>query len=70
MAREVIAMAEEIDYLREQNMRLAEYEQKYHELLGDSLAHSQTMVGNTIKMLLVPGVAEAFKANATREPLP
>jgi hypothetical protein len=47
--------------------RLKDYEKKYNTLLNDSLSHSKAMVGNIVKTLMVPGVAEAFAANAKPE---
>lgn len=67
MAQDIINMQEELEYLRGRVAELEEVEKKYNKLVYSSLEHSQQMVGNTIKMLLTPGVAEAFAENANSE---
>jgi hypothetical protein len=66
-ARQILSMENKIMNLTMENERLAGFEKKYNDLMSDSLSHSQRMIGNTVKMLLVPGIAEAFQKNAKAE---
>jgi hypothetical protein len=66
-ARQILSMERKINDLTVENERLAGFEKKYNDLMSDSLSHSHAMIGNTIKMLLVPGIAEAFQKNAKTE---
>lgn len=66
-AYQVIEMHERIRDLEFENERLRRFEHDYNELLNDSLAHSQAMIGNTLKLFLTPGVVEACQANKTFE---
>jgi hypothetical protein len=64
-AYQVIEMNERIRDLEVENERLRRFEHDYNELLNDSLAHSQVMIGNTLKLFLTPGVIEACEKNKT-----
>jgi hypothetical protein len=64
-AYQVIEMHERIRDLEIENDRLRRFEHDYNELLNDSLAHSHTMMGNTLRLFLTPGVVEACQANNT-----
>jgi alpha-beta hydrolase superfamily lysophospholipase len=64
-AYQVIEMHERIRDLEFENNRLRQYEHDYHELLNESLAHNQAMMGNTLKLFLTPGVIEACQSNKT-----
>jgi hypothetical protein len=64
-AYQVIEMQNRIVDLEIENERLRKYEFDYNELLNDSLAHSQVMIGNTLKLFLTPGVIEACQENRT-----
>jgi hypothetical protein len=64
MARQIVDMDDELRYLRAENGRLKKYERKYNELLGESVRHGETMMGNMIQILLTPDVSEAFLRNA------
>lgn len=44
--------------------RLKEYEQKYFDLLSESIKHGQDMMGNILMLTLTPGVPEAMQAYA------
>ena len=58
-ARQVIDMQETLDWQTDEISRLLEIEKKYKALLGESLEHSQTMVGNMFKLFTTPGVLDA-----------
>jgi hypothetical protein len=64
-AYQVIEMNERIRDLEFENERLRRFENDYNELLNESLAHSQAMMGNTLKLFLTPGVIEACQENRT-----
>ena len=66
-AKQILTMNSKLISQAMEVERLRGFEKKYNDLMNDSLKHSQTMVGNTIKMLLVPGVTEAFAKNAKAE---
>jgi hypothetical protein len=59
-AWQVIEMDREIKALRAENAALLKTKADYDSLLDSSLQHGQRMMGNTLKMLLTPGVSEAF----------
>lgn len=69
-AYQVIHMDRKLQHLEDENERLRAVEVEYHKLLDSSIAHGRTMIGNTIKMLLVPGVADAFTKNARKQDFP
>ncbi len=46
LAREIIEMQEEIDFLRHENAMLQGYREKYDQLLQSGIAHNQAMIGN------------------------
>lgn len=56
MAHSILDMEGELFRLRCEVERLREYEQKYHELLGESVAHGQQMVGSILGLLLSDNV--------------
>jgi hypothetical protein len=64
-AYQVIEMNQRISDLEFENNRLRRFEHDYNELLNESLAHSQAMIGNTLKLFLTPGVIEACQENRT-----
>lgn len=64
-AYQVIEMHNKILDLEQENERLRRYEKDYDNLLNESLAHSQAMIGNTLKLFLTPGVVEACQKNKT-----
>lgn len=64
-AYQVIEMNERIRDLEFENNRLRRFEHDYNELLNESLAHNQVMMGNTLKLFLTPGVIEACQENKT-----
>jgi hypothetical protein len=66
-ARQILSMERKIQDLTAENERLAGFEKKYNDLMSESISHSSAMIGNTVKMLLIPGVAEAFQENAVVE---
>jgi hypothetical protein len=47
-ARGVLSMQAELEQLRRENAILREYKRKYDKLLGQSLEHSQQMVGGLL----------------------
>jgi hypothetical protein len=49
-ARDVIQMQDRIEELEWRLERAEEYERKYHELLDQSLAHSQHMVAGVFQV--------------------
>lgn len=63
-ARQILKMDSQLQQNKLELKRLAEFEKKYKDLMDSSLKHSQVMAGNMVKMLLVPGVSEAFRKNA------
>lgn len=67
LAKQILQMNNTILQQKEELERLKGYEKKYNDLLNDSLSHSKTMIGNTVKMLMVPGVGEVFAKNAKAE---
>lgn len=66
-ARQILKMDSQLQQNKLELKRLAEFEKKYKDLMDSSLKHSQVMAGNMVKMLLVPGVSEAFRKNAKVE---
>lgn len=59
-AKQILAMQDQIDYQRNEIIRLMGYEQKYNELLDSSLGHSKAIVGGILTLCLKPGVMEAL----------
>lgn len=64
-AHQVIEMHNRITALEQENERLRQYKKDYNDVLNESLAHSQAMIGNTLKLFLTPGVVEACQKNKT-----
>lgn len=62
MAKEILSMHDELEYLRVVEARYEELQRDYNELLNQSLHHSQVMTGNILKMCMTPGVVEALAA--------
>lgn len=58
-ANDVLDMQQRLREQEEELWHLREVEKKYRELLGSSLAHSEHMVGQTLRLLMTPGVVEA-----------
>lgn len=63
-AHDILDMHRELVQLRQEVERLKEYEQKYFDLLSESIIHSQDMMGNILMLTLTPGVTEAMQAHA------
>ena len=61
-AHEIIAMEEEINYLRAENKQLKEYEEKYTKLLDESIKHGNTMMGYLLKASLNMDEKQILKA--------
>lgn len=66
-AKQILGMNSKIIQQQMELEELRKYKKMYNDLLNDSLSHSKSMAGNMIKMLMVPGVTEAFKKNAKPE---
>ena len=64
-AYQVIEMNERIRNLEFENSSPRRFEHDYNELLNESLAHRHSMMGNTLKLFLIPGVIEACQENKT-----
>lgn len=64
LAYQVIKMHKTIEEQELEILRLQVIERDYHKLLDDSISHANAMMGNTLKMLMTPGVAEACQKNA------
>lgn len=54
LARDIIEMSNQIKILEFENARLRSYEEKYNNLMRDSIAHSGKMMANTLDILLNP----------------
>lgn len=67
LAEEILRMTSEIRILRRENERLREIEKKYLQLSKDSLDSSMKMAGTMLKIFTTPGVATAFRENASSE---
>lgn len=63
-AHDILDMNQELVMLRKEVERLKEYEQKYFDLLSESIKHGQDMMGNILMLTLTPGVTEAMQAHA------
>lgn len=61
LARDIIEMTNQIKILEFENARLRSYEEKYNNLLHDSIAHSSKMMANTLDILLYPEKYQAQK---------
>jgi hypothetical protein len=66
-AHQVIEMNERIRELEFENTRLRQYEHDYYDLLNNSLAHNEAMIGNTLRLFMTPGVLEACQENRASE---
>lgn len=64
-AYQIIEMNRKIIDLEIENKRLRGYEEKYHELLDQSLSHNEAMLGNIFKICTTPGVVPALQENET-----
>lgn len=60
IARDILDMQSELQFLRAEVARLEEFEQKYHELLNQSVQHEEQMMGGWLQLLMKPGVCEAL----------
>lgn len=68
LARDILAMEDEIDFLRGEVARLEGYRQKYEDLLACSVSYSERMIGGLLAVAMTPGVMDAIgKHNATKE---
>ncbi len=65
-AYDIIDSQRELLFLRSEVERLKEYEQKYHELLSQSIKHGEVMMGNMLTLVLTPGVTEALSEHANK----
>jgi hypothetical protein len=63
-AKEILKMESRIIDLEIENDRLREYEFKYHNMLNETLAHNESMVGNLLALVATPGVVDACKKAA------
>lgn len=63
-ANDVLAMHDRIQDLEWENEQLRDYKQKYNDLLSESVTHGQETSVNMIKLLLIPGVADACAKNS------
>lgn len=61
----VLEMEAELNAAHRELYRLRDIEQQYNELLNESVAHSQKMMGGVLALCLVPGVGEALSNHAT-----
>ncbi len=57
-AYQIINMQRRIKELECELQRVSKYEEEYRTILDGSIKHSETMMRNTIKMLLTPGVVD------------
>lgn len=64
-AYQIIEMDRKIINLEIENERLCVYEEKYNELLDQSLSHNAAMMGNILKICTTPGVVTALQENKT-----
>jgi hypothetical protein len=60
MHRTIISLQDEVETLRE-------YKDKYHKLLDSSISHSNQMIGNTVKLLLTPGVSDILQSHVDQK---
>lgn len=60
LAREILDMESELDFLREENAELRQYRDKYMGLLDESIAHSGHMIGGLLELAMKPGVMDAI----------
>jgi hypothetical protein len=63
-AFEVIEMQQTIVAQEREITRLLKIEEEYKSLLESSLNHGNVMMGNYMRVLLTPGVAEKFVENS------
>lgn len=54
MAYDIIEMNDRIKVLEFENARLRSYEEKYNNLMRESIAHSGKMMNNMLDVLLQP----------------
>ena len=66
LAYQVIKMHKTIEEQELEILRLQDIERDYLKLLDNSISHANTMMGNTLKLLMTPGVAEACEKNAQK----
>lgn len=66
-AQAIIEMHEEIKHLKGEVARLKDYEKKYHDLLGESITHSQKMAQNQLILAMSMGVGGAERLSETLE---
>jgi len=52
IAKDIMAMNDELEELRYENERLREYEKKYHDLLSADIQHGEQMMGNWLNFCL------------------
>lgn len=64
-AYQIIEMDRKIIDLEIENNRLRGYEEKYYQLLDQSLSHNKAMMGNILKICTTPGVVSALQENET-----
>ena len=65
MAREVLAMHDRICELEHENYQLRRAVAQHDEFLQETHDHNMRMMGNVMKLVMVPGVVEACNANAS-----
>jgi hypothetical protein len=61
LAHEILAMQEEIEFLRAEVEELRPYKKKYWDEIKRGTEHSQHMLGSILQLALVPGVCEAIE---------
>jgi hypothetical protein len=67
VAADILEMHRELVWLQEERERLLEVEKKYGKLLTETIAHNDVMIGNTVKLLLTPGVVQAVRKDADKK---
>jgi hypothetical protein len=57
-AYQIVDLWEQNQELRYQNKLLAEYEDKYHQLLNESVKHGQTVCAEWVRLLLTKDITD------------
>lgn len=61
IARDILDKDAEIEFLRSRLARLEGVQEKYDELLNESISHSQHMIGGLFKIAMTPGVLDKLR---------
>lgn len=58
LASEILELKEENERLKHENFQLRAYRDKYNELLGQSVAHGEKMMGGILELLLTKDITD------------